>query len=265
MKRVWLPLGFVLVMSSTIGCEDKSKTTALAPSASALSSSVAAPSQKLQKFEIDAKSRVTFDMPAPKERIKGQAQGASGTVTVDTGNLGNTRGEIKVDLAALATSTFGDKGKDDSQTEHARTWLEVAEKLPAEQRGQNRHAVFAIRSIEGIATPELAKVELTKDGDTDVRVVSCTAVGELLLHGHKVDKRLELEVKFRYAPGAKPGAMPVSFDLKTRTPLKVTLAEHDVKPRDDVGKIAKGAFSLLGTKVADVADVTLEFKALAVM
>ena len=264
MKRL-LPFGFVLAVTCTIGCEDKGKASAIAPSASALSSSVAAPSLKLQKFTIDEKSRVTFDMPAPNERIKGQAQGASGAITVDTGNLGNTRGEIKVDLAAIATSTFGNKSKDESQTEHARTWLEVAEKLPAEQRGQHRYAVFAIRSIEGLATPDLAKVELTKDGDADVRVLSCAALGELLLHGHKVDKRLELEIKFRYAPGAKPGAMPASFDLKTRSPLKITLAEHDVKPRDDLGKISKGAFSLLGTKVADVADVTLEFKALAVM
>jgi hypothetical protein len=34
-----------------------------------------------------------------------------------------------------------------------------------------------------------------------------------------------------------------------------------VKPRDTFGKFAKGSLGLLGTKVADTADVTIDFRA----
>jgi hypothetical protein len=34
-----------------------------------------------------------------------------------------------------------------------------------------------------------------------------------------------------------------------------------VKPRDGFGKIAKGSFSLLGTKVAENADISLDLRA----
>ena len=54
---------------------------------------------------------------------------------------------------------------------------------------------------------------------------------------------------------------PKSLTIKTKKPMRATLAEHDVKPRDGVGKLAKGAFNLLGTKVAETADITLDLKA----
>ena len=53
----------------------------------------------------------------------------------------------------------------------------------------------------------------------------------------------------------------VGIDIKTKSPMKVKLADHDVKPRDNFGKIATKAFDLLGTKVADVANVSLELRA----
>ncbi len=54
---------------------------------------------------------------------------------------------------------------------------------------------------------------------------------------------------------------PKAIAIKSRRPLVVVLAEHEVKPRDASGRIAKGSFHLLGTKVADSADVTLDIRA----
>jgi hypothetical protein len=91
--------------------------------------------------------------------------------------------------------------------------------------------------------------------------VTLNAHGDFLLHGHKVDKTEALEIRFHYPAGAPADAKPTSIDVSTKTPLHVTLAEHEIKPRDNVGSIAENAFKLLGTKVAETADVTLDLHA----
>lgn len=248
---------------AVLGCDDK-KPQNLAPAASSLAPSTVAPSAKSTKFAIDPKSTTSIDMPAPKEHIKAGTDAAAGTLDIDPMNLAQTRGEIKADLSTLTTKTFGDAEKDKSQTLHARTWLEVADgeegKLPDDVKAANRYAVYAIRSVDGLSATDLSKVAPTKVGEDDVRTVTATTHGEFLIHGHKVDRDAEVEVAFHYAPGAAADK-PKSLTIKTKKPLRATLAEHDVKPRDGFGKIAKGAFNLIGTKVAETADISLDIKA----
>jgi hypothetical protein len=245
------------------GCDDK-KPQNLAPAASSLAPSTVAPSAKSMKFAIDPKSTTSIDMPAPKEHIKAGTDGAAGTLDIDFTNLAQTRGEVKADLTTLSTKTFGDADKDKTQTGHARTWLEVADgeegKLPDDVKAANKYAVYAIRSVDNLSATDLTKVPATKDGADEVRTVTATTHGEFLVHGHKVDRDADVEVAFHYAPGAAPDK-PKALTIKSKKPLRATLAEHDVKPRDGFGKIAKGAFNLLGTKVAEVADITLDLRA----
>jgi hypothetical protein len=263
MKGVIATALAVAVGFGAVACDDK-KAQNLAPAASSLAPSTPAPTGKTAKFTIDAKSTTSIDMPAPKEHIKAGTDAATGTLDIDFMNLANTRGEVKADLASLSTKTFGDAEKDKTQTAHARTWLEVADgeegKLPDDVKATNRYAVYAIRAVENLSATDLTKVAATKDGDDEVRTVTATTKGELLIHGHKVDREADVEVQFRYAPGA-PADKPKSVAIKSKKPLRATLAEHDVKPRDGFGKIAKGAFNLLGTKVAEVADITLDLRA----
>jgi hypothetical protein len=166
----------------------------------------------------------------------------------------------------LKTNTFtGDKASDnEKQTTHARTWLEVGDgadgKLDEKVKEANRYAVYAIRSISNASASDVTKVTPTKDGGDEVRTVSLTTKGELLVHGHKVEREGEVEVGFRYEPGADADK-PKAITIKSKKPLRVVLAEHDVKPRDAAGKIAKGSFHLLGTKVADNADITMDLHA----
>ena len=127
-------------------------------------------------------------------------------------------------------------------------------------REQERWVVYAIRSIDGLSAPDITKVTPTKDGTDDVRTVSLTSHGEFLLHGHKIAKDAALEAAFHYPAGAAADSKPTRIDVKTKAPLHITLAEHEVKPRDPVGKLAQGSFSLLGTKVAEVADVSFEVR-----
>jgi hypothetical protein len=267
MKRAtlsWIaPTIAIAVAIGAVACDDK-KAQNLAPAASSLAPSTVAPSAKTMKFAIDPKSSTSIDMPAPKEHIKAGTEAATGTLDVDFTNLANTRGEVKADLTTLSTKTFGDADKDKTQTGHARTWLEVADgeegKLPDEVKAANRYAVYAIRSVDNLSASDITKVPATKDGDDEVRTVSATTHGEFLIHGHKVDRDADVDVAFHYAPGSAPDK-PKFLTIKSKKPMRATLADHDVKPRDGFGKIAKGAFNLLGTKVAEVADITLDLRA----
>ncbi|MBX3209410.1 MAG: hypothetical protein KF764_30535 [Labilithrix sp.] len=258
---VWICAGMVL---SIAGCDDKKPN--LAPVASALASSSAAPGASVRKFAVDDASKTTIEMEAPKEKIKAATTGGTGTLDLDVANLLNSRGEVKMDLSTIAMTTFAEAEKNASQTLHARTWLEVADgesgKIDEQVKQTHRYAVYAIRSIDNASALDVTKLPPTKDGSDDVRTVTLTTKGELLVHGHKVERDADLEVAFRYDAGAaadKPKAVWVT----TRKPLRVVLAEHDVKPRDGFGKIAKSSFHLLGTKVADNAEISLDIRAKA--
>lgn len=256
-------LAVVALVAGTPACKSKDDAVATAPSATALAPSEAPPKASL-KLTIDPASTSSIDMPAPDEHIKAETSAAQGSIVVDVSNLTQSRGEVKIDLTTLVTKTFDSASKNQAQTVHARTWLEVADgeegKLPDDVKNANRYAQYAIRSIDGIAEPDLAKVAVTKDGADDVRTVAMTTHGELLVHGHKVVRDVPVEAAFHYDPGA-PADKPKLVVVRTQKPMRVVLAEHDVKPRDGLGKIAKGAFQLLGTKVADVADVSLNLRA----
>jgi hypothetical protein len=250
------------------GCDDKK--TNLAPAASSLAPAAPPPAgANLMKFALDpVESKTTIEMEAPKEKIKATTTGGSGVLEIDFKNLTNSRGEVKMDLATLVTSTFtGEKeGDNKSQTTHARTWLEVADgesgALDPKVKEVNRWAVYAIRHIEAVnPSADVATIAPTKDRGDDVRTLTMTTKGELLVHGRKVEQReAEVEVAFRYDSGAKPD-QPKAMTIKSKKPFRVVLAEHDVKPRDGFGKLAKGSYHLLGTKVADNADVALDLLA----
>jgi hypothetical protein len=259
----WVLPGALLAMLAA--CKDKDSAALLAPSASSLAASTPAPTtNKVLKLVIDPKSTASIDMPAPKEHIKAGTDAAAGSFEVDLMNLANSRGEVKMDLSTLTMKHFADPKDDAAQTTHARCWLEVADceegKLEDGVKTTNKYAVYAIRSIDKVSATDLTKIAPTKDGDDDVRKVQLTAHGDVLIHGHKVERDADLDVAFRYAPGAAPDK-PKSVTVTTVKPFRIVLAEHDVKPRDNVGKIAKASFHLLGTKVADTADISLEIRA----
>lgn len=257
-----------LVAASLGGCDkDKKDTPAVvvAPTATVLAPSTAAPTSMVVKMKLRPTGTTSIDMPAPNEHIKAQTTVAAGNLDVDLMDLSQTRGEVKVDLTSLKTATFGEAAKNETQTGHALTWLEVGdaekEKLPEAVKAANKFAVFAIRSIDGLAVKELAKVTPATDKGQDVRTVELVAHGELLIHGHKVNKDVPLIVKVSHAAGAATTTKPTSIAITTKEPLKVVLAEHEVRPRDDVGKIAKAAFKLIGTKVAESASISMDFSA----
>lgn len=241
-----------------LACKEDPKPVKLAESASALATVAPPSTAKVMPYAIDPASKTSIDMPAPNEHIKADTTAAAGKLDVDLMNVENSRGEVKVDLTTLATHTFDDADKNTSQTTHSHNWLEVGDLVDATTKEANKYAVFAIQSIDGASAKDVSKVAPVKEGGGDVRTVTLTAHGEFLIHGRKVKKDVSLEVKFHFGAGSAADAQPTTIDVRTTSPMKVLLAEHDVKPRDNFGKLAQKSFSLLGTKVAETADVTLD-------
>jgi hypothetical protein len=242
-------------------CSKNDDAASLAPAATSLAVSKAAPDPTTWHYTLDPKSRAHVDLPGLKERIKGDASAAEGTLDVDGTDLSKSRGTVRIDLATFVTSTFGN-ADDATQTKHARTWLEVQ---VGDKTNENvRWAEFAIRSIDGLAEPNLAKVASTKDGGDDVRKVTLTVHGDLLVHGHAVPKDDVVDVLFRYPAGAAATSKPSRIEVDSAQPLRVVLKEHDVKPRDPAGQLLEWTTKLIA-KVADTADVTVHLAASPVL
>lgn len=258
--RSWTLLSAAALLPMLAVACKKDEPVPLAASASAVSAAAPPPSAMVMPFVIGKDGKTSIDMDAPKEHIKAETTASDGTLQVDLKNLANTRGEVKADLSTLKTKSFDDKDKNDTQTEHAHNWLEVGSLVDDATRKQYQYAVFAIQSVDGLSASDVSKIAATKEGSEDVKTATLTAHGDFLLHGHKVAKDATLEVKFHFASGATPDSKPTRIDIKSKVPLHITLAEHDVKPRDNFGKVASWTTNLV-SKVATQADVTLDFSA----
>jgi hypothetical protein len=215
-------------------------------------------------YAVDPKSTTHVDMPGLKEHIKGDTTAAKGTVDVVGSDLAQSRGTIMIDLSTFSTNTFGNDD-DATQTRHARTWLEAV--VDGKTNEDMRWATLAIRSIDGLSAFDVTKVAATKDGASpprdgtdDVRSVDMVVHGDLLVHGHKLQKDVPVTVAFRYPSGAAPTSEPTRVDIKSKAPMRVVLKEVDVQPRDTVGQLSAWTTNLV-SKVAEYADVTVNLGA----
>lgn len=230
----------------------------MAPAASSLASSTVAPAAGVTVFSVDPTGKTTVDMPGLKEHIKADTTGAAGNLDVDLHNLANSRGEVKIDLSTLTTHTFDEADKNAKQTEHARTWLQVATDGKIDE--SNRWAAFAVRSLDDLSAADVSSVAARPAGNDELRVVTAVVHGEALLHGHKVVRDVPVELTFRYPPGSTPTGTPRALEIKTRQPMRVVLKEHEIVPRDPIGAALEWTASLL-TKVAETADVGVDLTA----
>jgi len=238
----------------------KDKPVILAESATALAAVAPPPSANVVTYDIDPASKTSIDMPGVSEHIKADTTAGAGKLDVDLMHVANTRGEVKIDLTTLATHTFDDKDKNESQTGHAHNWLQVGDAATAEEKAANRYTVFAIQSLDNLSAPDVTKVAPTKQDNEDIRTITATVHGEFLLHGHKATKDVPIEARFHYPAGAKADSHPTRIDIKSTAPLKVTLKDFDVHPRDNFGKLTAWTTRLV-SKVAETADVSLDLHA----
>lgn len=252
---------FVGVLFGTgVGCRDKQPDN-LAPASSALAAVPPPPAAVAARLTIDSESsKVTFLMQAPIEKISGDAPGSlSGELFVNPAELGKSSGLVKVDLDRLSLyqekredekSSFSERSKNETQNKHARTWLEISSDTPDDVRAANRYAEYRITRLD---SPSVADVQAL--GGTE-RKLTATAVGDFRLHGRKAEKSVKLELSFSYQ-----GDKLTALHVRTLEPLKIGLEEFDVRPREAFGKLAQKTLNALGSKVAEVAPIEIDFSA----
>jgi len=211
----------------------------------------AAPAAGQRRFEL-ASGTANFLIDAPLEKIKGRSTKVRGALTVDPSDLKTGKGQIEVDLDDLKTETFGDAEKDTSQTGHAKNWLEIGSDVEAKRRDENRWVRFAIKAIDDANPTKLAAAE-AKNGQRNVTV---QASGDVWLHGVSSSKKVNVTLTLDGPPEA-----PTSIRIVTTEPLKISLKEHDVKPRDLAGKFLSGALEKIGQKIDDTVQISLDLTA----
>jgi hypothetical protein len=247
----------LLLSSVGTGCGKKDDASALAPAASALVATRADAGSASWHYILDPLSTTHVEMPGLTEHIVGDTSAAAGSLEVTPHDLTQSRGLVRVDLTTFTTHTFGN-AKDADQTRHARTWLEAVVDGKVEEG--MRWAEYAIRSVDNPSSSDLAQVIPVRDGNDDVRTVTLTVHGELLIHGRKVRKDEVVEVAFRYPAGAMADARPARIAIRSKQPMHIVLKEYDVQPRDPGGQLLAWTTGLL-SKVAESADVTFSLGA----
>lgn len=211
--------------------------------------SVAAPPPSKDATTLSAKSvKATFLIDAPLEKIKGVSTEGDGNVSLVPGDLAKTTGVLRIKLSTLRTETFGDKSKDESQTAHARAWMEVSSESAEATRHANEYAVFTLQGLK-VSPNELSAM---KDENGE-RKANVTAIGNLKLHGVTVRREITLLATF-----AGPKDAPTAISFKTEAPFAISLKEHDIKPRDGLGKFLDGALEKVGKKIDDKVQLSVD-------
>ncbi len=245
-------LSLLLALLALLGCQRKPKRVLRtepwpAPAISAAPSS-SVPGQPV-RYEI-THAEVRLELPAKKAKPIAKLGGVSGSIELDPVRLERTRAKLTVDLLALTLFSSKDAPSEDpALLSRAFDWLELSAERGAEARELNRYAVLELSAFEPPPTNE--------DNPTPLRASRVIAHGTLTLHHFRVPLALELDVQL----GDKRGKQPNLLKIRTRRPLLVSLAAHDILPRDGHGTLLPKELKALGSEVGREARVSAELEA----
>lgn len=235
----WLPLVLTVSLAACRKEEAPKPRTEpwLNPAYGALSApsiGSATPAGALLEYELSPEaSRITFSLPAKGGNPRGRLVRANGTLKYSPGNLGQSRAELLFDLTSIELEPW-----EDASTPHdALEWLELGAEVPQATRELHRYARFSLSSLNGFG--ELVGPRRRAGG---------TARGELALHGFRVAHELLLEVEARGE----------ELIVRTKRPVTIALAEHDIAPRGPRGELRAQDLALIGTKVGKAIKVDCE-------
>jgi len=191
-----------------------------ATSASAQALSVSASgTKKVTINDAVGKNQFTWISEAPLEKIKGTAEGISGSLTLDPKNLSTIRGTIS---AKVATMKSGNATRDGH--------LQSAQWLDA---GKYPTITFTITSVSNVKV----------SGNT----ATGTANGNFTMHG--VTKSMAIPFKLTYIDESAKTRQRAPGDLVSITAnFDVALASYNVA----------GAKGVVGSKVGEKIDVTAQ-------
>lgn len=229
-------------------------------------STSAARAAAFSRYRADTRCEARFELPAREAKPTGMLRVCRGELDVDLVDLARTQGNISIDLGSVEMDGDADGGGANDATRSAQNWLDLGSSRPEAERERLRWATFTLTSIEELSTERASEGKRTKrdepnDGDsgvkTETRNVTFTAKGNLQLHGVRVDVSLPMTAAFHYPEAAAPDVRPDRIELTSRRPLAVSLATHDIKPRNSQGVVVSADSKLLGVTVGRDAKVSI--------
>ena len=241
------PLALCLAVAA---CDKKdSPAPAMPATTPSVAPKVAAPEAPVVGAHLKiATVKSSFLIDAPLEKIKGTSEEGKGELALDPLDLTKSRGEVAIRLAALHTHTFGDKSKDDSQTEHAHNWMEIGPESSAENKVKYEYTKLTIKSVE---TPVTKLADIKEEGGA--RTFKAKVGGDLWIHGVTSAKTVAVTVTVKGPPDA-----PTEVMVKTDEPMMVSMKEHGIAPHDKLGGFLNGALEKIGKKIDDKVQVSFE-------
>lgn len=251
MRARKLLFGLLLALAA-LGCREKPKRVVRTEPwpAPAVSASSASPSEagKPMRYTL-VHALVELELPAKRGKPRGKLGRVEGSIDLDPTHLEKSRARLTVDLLSLSLGSGNEE--DSALLARAFDWLEIGSERSSGDRARDRYAILNITSLEPSGPPP--------EESGKRRSARVTAHGDLTLHHFRVPVAVELEVELRPVEGGGPDMLLI----RTRRPLVVSLAAHDILPRDPRGNLLPNQLSTLGTEVGRDARVSAELKARA--
>jgi hypothetical protein len=228
------------------------------------------------KYRVGERCEAKLELRAKEATPRGRLRVCRGELDLNLTDLADSRGTLAIDVASVEMAGDGDGGRSDERTQEAQNWLDVGASRPEAEREKHRWATFTLtgakdassatahagRREKVVREPEEAEALPEEDGGgseekRERRSVSLTARGQLVLHRVRVELEVPVRVTFEYGGAAAPEALPARVEVSTRRPVVISLATHDIKPRDASGVFQAQGMKLLGKQVGRDARVTL--------
>ncbi len=227
------------------------------------------------RFAVEPRAEARVSLPGKEATPRGTLRVARGELSTNLLDLTETTGTVAFDVASIAMEAERDQDAKEL-TRTARNWLSVGDSRPEAERERLRWAEFRITSIEDSSATNLFDVRAkpyappTADGGQDAqaeagpplgesRRVRLTAIGQLTLHSVRTEKKVSLEVTFFWNEAPEGREPPHAAQVTTRRPLSVTLAAHEILPRNAQGVVTAAEKKLLGVQVGREAQVDATF------
>lgn len=269
MKRIGIRSSVGLVSSALcallMGCAKKEpkpmRTEPWLAQPSARASASGAAALPTTRYALGPDSVIRFEIPTKQGPLSGSLTRVSGEFDVDLSNLSQSRGSVRAELASLEIHTkSGAAGNDSALLERARVALE----LSSDASAPPAFASFELTSVEDasptfidpLRDPRPREAGHERDASTSSsfsRHARLTAVGDLLLHGFRVVRRVPLTAEFGFTAD---GGTPQTLVIRSRAPFVVSLETHAI-----VALLPESRTKVPGSAPAAAreAHVTLEF------
>jgi hypothetical protein len=191
------------------------------PPASAAITDAAVPSVR---YVLGPRSQIQFELSTKRGKVQGKLASVQGELRIALGALGQSRGELRADLASLSLD-------DDSPS--SAEWLARAKSAlgltDAGSTAASPVASFEVTGLSDLSTEALEPPPARDGGGAPSRRVRATVEGNLLLNGFRVLKRAPLEAEFGFG---RDGAAPSAVVIRSRAPLVVSLETHEIHLRE---------------------------------